>query len=336
MKKPIAIINNGSNDRLEILYTITTTCNYDCHYCMPTSKDGKFRFPDYDLLIKNLDHLIKVYKKTKKHIRINLAGGETTLWPKLGEFAQWCKDTHGASVVMASNGSRTLRWWKEYAKYFDDIQISVHREFCDLEHIKQVLDIIYDEGTVMTAAQVLMDPTAWDDCLNIINDLVSHPTPWLVKARVVMDLEDKHVRPEYTTEQLEYLKDKNKKMPPADYIDKMKAAGKIFNIKKEDIRIAMSDGSDEEYTAFKVWSNGWHKFYGWECNLGVDRLVIQANGSLIGSCGVAYLFNQDTPFSVLDPNFTSKFTEDLIAPVKCKEIFCSGCSSDLELVKRKL
>lgn len=332
--KPIAIVNNSTSNLLDILYTITTTCNYDCHYCAPSSKDAKHRFPDYALLIKNLDHLLTVYKKRKSKIRINLAGGETTLWPKLGEFVQWCKTTHDCNVVMASNGSRTLRWWREYAKYFDDIQISVHREFCDIEHIKQVLDIIYAEENVMVAAQVLMDPAAWDDSLNLINELIAHPTPWLVKSRVVMDINDKHIHPGYTEEQLSYFKNKIKKMPPEEYVQRMKTLGKIHNPLKEDTRILFNDGHYEDYSAFKVWSNEWHKFYGWECNLGVDRLVIQADGYLIGSCGVGYLFNQTQPLCLFDTDFASKFNEDMVAPIKCQEIFCSGCSSDLELTKK--
>ena len=333
--KPIAIIKHNSNDILDILYTITTTCNYDCHYCAPNSKDGKHRFPEYDTLIANMDHLLSIYKKHKRKIRINLAGGEPTLWPKLGEFVQWCKTKHDCSVVMSSNGSRTLRWWKEYAKYFDDIQISVHREFCDVDHIKQVLDVIYEQGDVMAAAQVLMDPTAWEESMNLINELISYPTPWLVKARVVMDIDDKHIRPEYTEEQLKYFENKVKKMPTTEYVQRMKQLQKIHNPLKEETKILFDDGHEEDYTAFKIWSNEWHKFYGWECNLGVDRLVVQADGYLIGSCGVRYMFNLEEPLCLFHEDFKDKFTEEIIAPIKCKEIFCSGCSSDIELVKKK-
>ena len=125
-------------------------------------------------------------------------------------------------------------------------------------------------------------------------------------------------------------------MPPKEYVKRMIETGKVHNPKKEDIKILMEDGTEESSTAFKVWSNEGHKFYGWECNLGVDRLVIQADGSIAGSCSVRYIFNQPEPFNLFDPEFATKFTADVITPTICKEVFCSGCSSDIELVKRKV
>lgn len=334
--KPIAIINNDYDDYLHVSYSFTNVCNYDCNYCYPGSKAGTSRFPDYDLLIKNLDHLLGTYRTyfNKKIIRMHIIGGEPTLWPRLGEFVQWCHDNYQCRVTMASNGSRTLRWWKEYAKYFDDIQISVHHEYADLQHIKDVLDTIYAEGHVMTAAQVLLDPLHWDKCETILNDLIEHPIPWLVKSRVVMDLADKNIREEYSETQLDFLEDKVKRLPPQEYIERMKATGKIQEA--TDAVLVFPDGTTEHYNTFKIWKNHWHSFYGWECNLGVDRVTIQATGEIVGSCSARYIFNTNVPFSILDPEFSNKFTPAVIKPIICKEALCSGCSSDIRLSKKKL
>jgi molybdenum cofactor biosynthesis enzyme MoaA len=338
MIKPIAIVNSDYNEYLHVSYTFTNVCNYDCNYCFPNSKAGTHRFPDYDLLIKNMDHLLGIYRNNfnKKNIRMHVVGGEPTLWPRLGEFVQWCHDKYQCRVTMSSNGSRTLRWWKEYARYFDDIQISVHHEFSKLDHLKQVLDSIYAEGNIMTAAQVMMDPLEWEKCMQILDDFANHPVPWLVKARLVMDLEGKVIRPEYTEEQLEFLQDKVKRLPPLDYLTRMKTTGKIQNSDHANAMIKFDDGSEIQYKTFDVWKNHWHKFYGWECNLGVDRVTIQPDGTLTGSCSARYMFGQDTPFSIQDPDFVSKFTPAVIKPIICKEIFCSGCSSDVRISKRKL
>ena len=337
-KKPIQIINSDYNDFLHVSYAFTNLCNYDCNYCYPSSKAGTNRFPDYDLLIKNMDHLLNIYKThfNKKNIRMNLLGGEPTLWPKLGEFVEWCHTKYSCRVTMSSNGSRSLRWWKEYSKYFDDIQISVHHEYADLKHIKEVLDFIYSQGDIMTAAQVLIDPIHWDKCISILDNLGSNPIPWLVKSRVVMDLEEKNIREEYSENQLDFLKDKVKRLPPQEYIDRMKQTGKIQNADRANAVIKFDDGTEIQYNTFEVWKNQWHKFYGWECNLGVDRVTIQANGDITGSCTAGYIFNTDTKYNILDPNFITKFTPNIIKPLICREIFCSGCSSDIRLTKRKL
>lgn len=335
--KPIAIINNDYDDYLHVSYSFTDTCNYDCNYCFPNSKAGKYRFPDYDLLIKNMDHLLGTYRThfNKKTIRMNILGGEPTLWPRLGDFVKWCHDNYQCRVTMSSNGSRTIRWWKEFSHYFDDIQISVHHEYADLDHIKEVLDLIYANGNVMTAAQVLMDPNAWEKCNNILEDLAAHPVPWLVKARLVMAIEDKVIREEYSEDQLSFLEDKVKRLPPKDYLDRMRETGKIQNSEKANAVLVFPDGTTTQYKTFDVWKNNWHSFYGWECNLGVDRITIQPNGELVGSCSARYMFNQSTPFSVLDPEFKEKFTPDVIKPIVCKEALCSGCSSDIRLTKKK-
>jgi len=335
--KPIAIINSDYDDYLHVTFAFTNVCNYDCHYCTPLSKSGSYRFPDYDLVIKNMDHMLNIYRThfNKKVIRMHVVGGEPTLWPKLGDFVKWSHDNYQCRVTMSTNGSRTLRWWDEYAHYFDDIQISVHHEFTDIDHIKKVLDLIYSKQDIMVAAQVLMDPLHWDKCLGILNDLVDYPTPWLVKSRVVLDLDEKNIRPEYTEEQLEFLKEKVKKIPPSDYVARMKSTGKIQNSEKANAVLVFQDGSQKQYNTFEVWKNQWHKFYGWECNLGVDRVAIGASGIMIGSCLARNMFNQDTPFSIYDPDFSKKFNKDLIKPITCKEIFCSGCSSDIRLPKRK-
>lgn len=336
--KPIAIVNQDYAEYLHISYSFTNTCNYDCNYCFPPSKAGTYRFPDYDLLIKNMDHLLGIYRThfNKKIIRMNIVGGEPTLWPQLGEFVQWCHDKYQCRVTMSSNGSRTLRWWAEYAKYFDDIQISVHHEYADLKHIKDVLDLIYADGNIMTAAQVMMDPLAWDKCNNILEDLINHPVPWLVKSRLVMDIEEKNIREEYSEEQLNFLEDKVKRLPPAEYIERMRALGKIQNSEKANAVIKFNNGTEKQYNTFEVWKNQWHKFYGWECNLGVDRVTIQPTGDIVGSCTARYLFNTDEVFSIQDKDFVSKFTPEIVKPLTCREIFCSGCSSDIRLTKRKI
>ena len=140
---------------------------------------------------------------------------------------------------------------------------------------------------------------------------------------------------EYTPEQIEFFEDKVKKMPPQDYITRMKETNKIDS-ERSDALLVFPDGTQSKYNTLDVWKNRWHTFYGWECNLGVDRVTIQADGSITGACTARYIFNQDTPFSVLDPEFTTKFTPSVIAPIICKEVFCSGCSSDIRLTKRKL
>ncbi len=140
--KPIAILNKDFDGVLRIEYIIGTLCNYKCHYCYDGCNDGKYRFPtDFNMVTKNLSHMLKIYKEHlgKQNVRINLTGGEPSLWPELGEFAEYFSKNHDCKISIVTNASRTMRFWMEYAKYFDDISISVHNEFADVDHIIEEL-----------------------------------------------------------------------------------------------------------------------------------------------------------------------------------------------------
>ena len=335
--KPIAIINPDFDEFLSIQYAFTNVCNYKCNYCWPESHSGTSRWPDFDIICKNFDHLISVYKThlNKKVIRFHMLGGEPTLWPKLGEFAKFIYEKHGCRMTMSTNGSRTLRWWNEYAEYFNDIQVSVHHEFCDLEHIKEVIDCIYAKGTVMTAAMVLMDPNAWDKCVGIVDQLLAHPVPWMVKTKTLVESDGddlSKLNTHYTQAHIEYLTDKMKRLPPAEYITRMKELDNIEQSKTSAI-IKLEDGSEMPYNTFALYNNKANSFLGWSCNLGRDRVTVQANGRLQGSCGELKIYG-DEVFYIHDEDFVERFTPDVVQPVRCSIPFC-GCSAEIRLPKRK-
>ena len=336
--KPIAIVNSDYTDYLSIQYEFTNVCNYKCNYCWPESHSGTTRWPDYDIICKNFNHLITVYKNYygKKNIRLHLIGGEPTLWPKLGDFAKFIYEKHGCRITMSTNGSRTLRWWNEYAEYFNDIQLSVHHEFCDIEHVKTVLDAIYTKGTIMTAASVLMDPKAWDKCVGIVEELNSHPIPWMVKTMTIVEswgVESSAICKDYTLEHIEYLRNKIKRLSPNDYIAKMKELGNIEQDKTA-AKIILDDGTEQPYNTFNLYENRLNAFRGWECNIGVDRVGIRTDGRIQGSCGELNVYGGE-PFYIHDQDFIEKFTPDLIKPTICSRTFC-GCSAEIRLPKRKL
>ena len=338
MKKPIEIINADYDEFLSVQYAFTNVCNYKCNYCWPESHSGSTRWPDYDIICKNFDHLLTVYKNHfgKKVIRFHLLGGEPTLWPKLGDFAKFIYEKHGCRMTMSTNGSRTLRWWNEYAEYFNDIQLSVHHEFCDLDHVKAVLDCIYNKGTVMTAATVLMDPSAWDKCEGIVDELVAYPADWLVKTKVLVEPtgdDTSVINKNYTSEQLEYLRNKIKRLPPEEYIVKMQQLGNI-EPKKTSAIIRFDDGTEEPYNTFSLFETKSNSFLGWQCNIGKDRISIHQTGRLQGACGEMKLFGGESIY-IHDEDFVEKFTPDAIKPVKCSIPFC-GCSAEIRLPKRKI
>jgi organic radical activating enzyme len=332
MRKPIEIINNDYSDYLHLEYSLTNVCNYKCWYCGPELNSGTIRFPEnFDLLVKNLDHVLSVYREHhgKKRIRINLIGGEPTLWPKISDFAKHYYE-QDVKITMATNGSRTARWFRENANFFDDIHVSIHHEFCDPDHIIEIMDVMYNETDVLGNASILMDVNHWDKCVAIVDKLVAHPTPWVFKIKPIfvngqMD--------QYTQEQLDYIRTKLRKQPPQEYIDKQIAFGRI-PVNKPNIQVKFDDGTTDGYKTFDLFENDWYHFTGWRCNVGVDRLGINGKHDIVGFCGQDNIYGLASPLSMFDPELPSKFTPDLVRPTICEQVSCT-CPSDTKVSKIK-
>jgi organic radical activating enzyme len=333
--KPISIVNEITPEEIYVEIIMGSTCNFNCSYCFPGCNDGKYRWPigkQQDIFYKNLIYIFDVFKEYgKKNFIINVTGGEPTLWPGLGNFAKFFKETYGARVIMSSNGSRTLRWWEENAKYFSGINISVHNEEVDVDHTIQVLDWIYLNTDTSVRASVLMDIKNWDKCKNIVDKLQAHDVPWLLNAGAVMVGDDMI---DYSKEQLEYLQPRSKKIPPKEYIEKMKEKNNIV-IRDNKIFTVYEDGSREQFSSVKWYANNWHRLEGWECNLGVERFYIWMDGDIKGGCGATNLFNRTVPLNIYDESLPNKFFLKDILPLICKYKACV-CSSELQVNKRKV
>lgn len=324
IRRPIAIINKSYADFVNITYEFTNVCNYKCSYCWPDSHAGSTRWPDFDKACDSFDHLISVYKQFgKKTIRFHLLGGEPTLWPRLGEFAKFIYDKHGCRITIVTNGSRTARWWDEYSDYFDDIQISVHHEFCNVDHIREVLDTVYQKQNSMIAATVMMDPKHWDKCKSIVDQLTSYGSEWLLKVKLLRDPLDNSVQV-YSKEQLLYIEDKVKQLPPQEFINRMKELNCIDG--KLDATVHYNNNTIEPYSTFSIMNAAINQFTGWKCMLMADRVVVNYEGKLQGSC------NQQLNFNINDPLFKEKFTKESITPVICEQKSCS-CQAEVKLTK---
>jgi hypothetical protein len=53
-----------------------------------------------------------------------------------------------ADIVLKTNGSADLEWWKESKKYLTDVVISVHKEFCNLNHIDSVIELLQENKEI--------------------------------------------------------------------------------------------------------------------------------------------------------------------------------------------
>lgn len=310
MSELIKIDSNISPDVLRIELFLSNLCNYKCWYCFPGSNEGTHRWPDLDPLIDNLSFLFDYYikNKGKKKFNIHIIGGEPTIWKNLGDFARHFKQHYNCRITMSTNGSRTLRWWEEHGKDFDEVMISCHHEFVDVDHVSAVANILY-EKKVWSTAMVLMDPNAWERCLTLIEQLKKSNNGWPITA-----LEVYHHTISYTEEQKRYLNNSIKKMPNPWY---------YLRSKKTEYRkptVYFDNGTNKRVDVNWISLNGLNHFYGWECNIGVDTVYVNKDGFLTAACG-EFLYDLNFKYNVFEKDFPTKFNPE-IKPTVCRQQSC--------------
>lgn len=328
MKKIIEIKNSNSR-KLNINYDPGNTCNYKCWYCFPDANTGTVGWPDVDIAKTNMVKLVNYYLENKivDEVQISILGGEPTLWKDLGEFAKYVKENanKGCKLYLLTNGSRTIRWWNEYADYFDSINISIHNEKVDMDHIEELTALLYKKNLCFFA-DVLMDHKAWDKCLSIVDQLCATKHKFMVLAKPI------HIHGEtfYTDEQRQYLQVHLKRKPALKTAIKF---WKTFNsISSMDVTFENGEvikTNNEHY--FIV--NMLHNFQGWQCNLGINFLFIDRYGNLSGTCK-QLLYGRDKYYNLNDPNFTIDFSPE-IKPVICEQRLCL-CAGETAISKKRI
>lgn len=310
---------------LKIYYDLSNLCNYSCWYCFPDSHAGTSPWPDAEIIKHNLVHLVKHYRENSNinDVEIHFLGGEPTLWKHLGSVVQFIKSQVECRICILTNASRTLRWWEEYADYFDHVGISVHHERADIDHIIAVSNILYSKKISFYTA-VLMDERNWDKCANLIDQLSKTKKKWTVLAKPI------HINgvTQYNQEQLDYLKNQVKRNPSLiSFIQNYKKPRMKYKVTKENGEIFTT--KTPAYFAMNMLNH----YEGWECNLGINYLFIDRSGMVSGTCKQK-LYGLDYCFNLNDIDFIEKY-QPIITTVICEQKICM-CGGEAALTKHRI
>lgn len=310
------------NSNLYVDWQLSDTCNYKCHYCNFESMGGKYTWPELSLAKNLIDQIVK--SSSHDYRTYNLLGGEPTLWKFYGDFCQYIKSVDHNSVIQTlTNGSRTLRWWQQFAPYMDKVVISHHSASSSAEHTSDVLKICSSHCSV--SVQVLMDANNFDECVEHFDYLLSNNSGSRIVAKKAEVSLGSGIWMQYSDEQQEWLKNslirtqKNESNPNSyvrtkDIIDRKVYAGsgdKYWQSSNKEIII-----------------NNWNHFKGWKCNIGLDMLSIRPNGDIKPSSAC---FDDVILGNYKDPDFK------LVVPSNryiCKYESCF-CGADIEIEKYK-
>ena len=304
-------------------WRLGNACNFDCSFCTPEFKDGTRRYLEYSTYIKLIDNLIDSDPSKKLWFQIN--GGEPTLYPKLKELLLHIK-SRGGYTSMFSNGSRTIRWWRELAELnlLDRLYLSYHPEQDDSpDHIIEVNNIMQATNALVTIfVTTQTDPVLFQKAVDCQNEIQNKAIA-ISSLKPITILGANTLQP-YTPEQLEIIQ-KNlyvKSKGWLSIVENKRKYLKTVSFYNSDVIVTYSDQTRKTKSSqFFIESNETN-FKGWECDIGIDTLFIDVNNVYRGQC------RQGEPVETV-----SEYTTFRKTPITCETEKCM-CSFDVQEPKR--
>jgi organic radical activating enzyme len=309
------IKNTQPKDVLDVRWAVSNVCNYKCEYCFPGSNEGTYRFPtNVTQLIRNFNNIFDYYETHlgKKRFHLRLLGGEPTIWSGLDTFIKGIKEKHNVYVSVITNGSRTLRWWQENGDLIDNVSISYHKKFADVDHIISVADTVYMFDKKVTV-HVLMDPSDWQGCIDDIMTMKqTSKYPWIIQTKKITPTN--RYTPVYSEEQNKFMRIGIKRLPSVWWFIKQfkLVLDKTMRLYES---VYINDNKKYKARAETYIINNDINFKGYECYMGIESLYIDWNGELKSSCGQELFNGQYNIFDSLEfkPN---------LDPIICKQDSC--------------
>jgi len=304
-----------------INWKLHNVCNYSCSFCGKENNSGNERWFTLEKYKSIVDKIAEACAGTPFYMVYT--GGEPTLYPELMELLQHSK-SKGAWNILVSNGSRTIRWWKELAK-IDNIltrlSLSYHNEqTTDYNNIADIMNLFLNSETE-TVCEITHTKNNISQAIEAYNYLMNNTGGILdIKG---MNINEYDIYDLYSADELSIIKH-------ASY-----TYGKLVNIKNKStipnnlrlapgILVTNNLGITTDMNVQLLMKNKLNKFLGWECQVGKDFIDINFQTISRSVCGVT---GPSGHVDDLRYNFSNK-------SVICTKVTCE-CFHDLLTTKTK-
>jgi hypothetical protein len=124
---------------------------------------------------------------------------------------------------------------------------------------------------------MLMDAKEWDRCLAYATKMLNSRLPWNVQLKEVVSSPGRDID-SYTQEQLDYLKDPIKRF----------TLGRDISQYRHVESLGFYGDKQFPATANTYITNKQNYFKGWNCNMPLERIAVDAGLNVSGSCGVKF------------------------------------------------
>ena len=255
----VKIENHGN--LFQLTWTINNICTNHCRYCPQMLHQGQNHHYEW----QHVERFSQELFKRKSKIMLSIAGGEPTVSPWLKDLINLFRQ-NGHWVGVTSNGVRQGSYWDDGAPNY--ICLSYHAEF---ETDKWATRAIETQKRIENStARIMMDPQRWDQCERMYS--IMKATKLGVEAVRILDWGGKSTRLSYSPEQLEWLTAAVSSAPKIKQPLPPQQWPKAYYY----------DGSTREATgnwANQLINQDGHYFTGWQCDIGLDSLFVQYDGS---------------------------------------------------------
>lgn len=321
MKQPVKIQTYDKFPYKFVEWKLHDKCNYDCFFCGDENKKGVIGWKDLETNKKIVDSIAEAC--AGHPFWIQLTGGEPTLYPHFVELVCYMKEK-GAFTSVITNGSRTLRWWKQLkdAKILDMLLITFHsQEKASYEHLADVSNLFRDEEVlVATLSTYTKDSIDYvlegldyliENTGNIITTNAMDIIPYRVDENTVGKEKFDKILNEYSLRFGNYFQDKTHSTVP----------GHLLPI-RVDTTVFYDDGSMENKNVVQMMKLGQNRFENWNCYAGIDTMNIENDYKFRGGCK-----RDKTKFEPSQLNFFDK-------PFVC-DVYDCYCANDMITTKIK-
>lgn len=294
-----------SKSILSLTWCINNICTQHCRYCPSMLNMGKNHHYEWHHAERFAQRLLDSHKE----IYLSISGGEPTVSP-------WLKDlinmftARGHTVGLTSNGVRRGHYWDDCEPSY--ICLSYHAAYDDGHWVERAIET--SQRIKKTSVRIMMDPLHWDRCNQVYWQIYSKTNMGIEAVRIV-DWGSGSQIVSYTEEQLEHIAQLTARPAPDN--------GTLI----PPSRATYFDGTVVD--AGGIWANelassGDNVFTGWQCDIGLESLFVQFDGSYKrGNCDQGGYLGWIQDLHMNKP----------ARPVICEQSSCR-CTTDILISKR--
>jgi len=290
-------------DQIKIEWNLGKRCNYDCTYCPSSIHDNFSPHTDINILERTVDKLCELGKP----LRISLTGGEPCVHPDIEDFLEYLRMKDIFWVNLTTNGTRGSRWYLQNEMFFNHLVFSLHFEH-DWKRIVQVINEFYDSTERDFFVNVMAHHDHMDSVRKVVKEFKEKGIKFAIR-RLRWTEGDHNVFDDmrYDGKDLEWILANDATVKPNTI---------VFKDQTEQLYLHANDVIKQKLNSFK----------GWECNAGIESLMINWDGDVHrATCRVG---------GSLGNIYTGSFAVPT-EPIECTRDWCT-CAADIPLTKLKL